>query len=100
MALPPGVDLSAYRIVQEGLTNALKHARASDANVTLRYRPDELEIEVRDNGSGLGTNDGLGHGLVGVRERVALFGGSLSHGVTPDGGFQLAATLPVTGQGA
>ncbi len=61
--LPRGIDLSAYRIVQEGLTNALKHARASDADVTVRFRPDELEIEVRDNGQGSATSDGLGHGL-------------------------------------
>ena len=65
--LPRGIDLSAYRIVQEGLTNALKHAHASDADVTVRYRPDELEIEVRDNGRGSATSDGLGHGLIGVR---------------------------------
>ena len=57
--LPRGVDLSAYRIVQEALTNALKHANASDADVTVRYRPDEVEIEVRDNGGGVATNDGL-----------------------------------------
>src|SRR5207244_2090270 len=58
-ALPRGIDLSAYRIVQEGLTNALKHARASNADVTVRYRPDELHIEVRDNGDGSSTSNGL-----------------------------------------
>src|SRR5207248_9594478 len=63
-ALPRGIELSAYRIVQEGLTNALKHARASNAEVTVRYRPDELHIEVRDNGEGSSTSNGLGHGLV------------------------------------
>src|SRR6478609_6453071 len=78
--LPRGVDLSVYRIVQEGLTNALKHAHASDAEVTFRYRPDELEIEVRDNGQGSSTTDGLGHGLVGVRERVKIYGGEMSAG--------------------
>src|SRR5262245_54029376 len=93
--LPRGVDLSAYRIVQEGLTNALKHARASDADVTVRYRPDEIEIEVRDNGEGGATNDGLGHGLVGVRERVKIYGGKMSAGKAPEGGFVLSTRLPI-----
>jgi signal transduction histidine kinase len=93
--LPRGVDLSAYRIVQEGLTNALKHARASDAAVTLRYRPDEVEIEVRDNGPGGAVNDGLGHGLVGVRERVKIYGGEMSAGTAPGGGFVLSTRLPI-----
>jgi signal transduction histidine kinase len=93
--LPRGIDLSAYRIVQEGLTNALKHARASDADVTLRYRPDEIEIEVRDNGPGGATNDGLGHGLVGVRERVKIYGGRMSAGSAPEGGFVLSTRLPI-----
>ena len=93
--LPRGIDLSAYRIVQEGLTNALKHARASDADVTVRYRPDEVEIEVRDNGEGGATNDGLGHGLVGVRERVKLYGGEMSVGTVPEGGFVLSTRLPI-----
>ena len=93
--LPRGVDLSAYRIVQEGLTNALKHANASDADVTVRYRPDEVEIEVRDNGGGAATNDGLGHGLVGVRERVKIYGGEMSAGTAPGGGFVLSTRLPI-----
>jgi signal transduction histidine kinase len=93
--LPRGVDLSAYRIVQEGLTNALKHANASDADVTVRYRPDEVEIEVRDNGPGGATNDGLGHGLVGVRERVKIYGGEMSAGTRPEGGFVLSTRLPI-----
>jgi signal transduction histidine kinase len=93
--LPRGVDLSAYRIVQEGLTNALKHAHASDADVTVRYRPDELEIEVRDNGDGNATSDGLGHGLIGVRERVKIYGGKMSAGATLDGGFVLNTRLPL-----
>ena len=75
VALPRGLDLSAYRIVQEGLTNALKHARASGADVTVRYRPDELQIEVRDDGEGSSRSDGLGHGLVGIRERVKIYEG-------------------------
>ena len=92
--LPRGLDLSAYRIVQEGLTNALRHAHASDAEVTVRYRPDELEIEVRDDGRGNGASDGLGHGLIGVRERVKLYGGRMSAGAT-DAGFVLRTHLPL-----
>jgi len=95
--LPRGIDLSAYRIVQEGLTNALKHAHASDAEVTFRYRPDELEIEVRDNGLGSSTTDGLGHGLVGVRERVKIYGGEMSAGSANGGGFVLSTRFPLDG---
>ena len=94
--LPRGVELSAYRIVQEGLTNALKHAHASDADVTVCYRPNELEIEVRDNGRGSATTDGLGHGLIGVRERVKIYGGKMSAGTaTNGGGFVLSTRLPL-----
>jgi signal transduction histidine kinase len=93
--LPRGIDLSAYRIVQEGLTNALKHADASDADVTVRYRQDELEIEVRDNGQGSATTDGLGHGLIGVRERVTIYGGKMTAGTAVDGGFVLNTRLPI-----
>ncbi len=93
--LPRGIELSAYRIVQEGLTNALKHAHASDADVTVRYRPDELQIEVRDNGHGGVTTDGLGHGLIGVRERVKIYGGRMSAGTASEGGFVLSTRLPL-----
>jgi signal transduction histidine kinase len=96
VALPRGIDLSAYRIVQEGLTNALKHARASNADVTVRYRPDELHIEVRDNGEGSSTSDGLGHGLVGVRERVKIYGGEMSAGTANGSGFILSTHLPLS----
>jgi signal transduction histidine kinase len=95
--LPRGIDLSAYRIVQEGLTNALKHANASDADVTFRYSPDELEIEVRDNGLGSTTTDGLGHGLVGVRERVKIYGGEMNAGSGNGGGFVLSTRFPLDG---
>jgi signal transduction histidine kinase len=95
--LPRGVDLSAYRIVQEGLTNALKHAHASEAEVALHYAPAELRIEVRDNGAGAAASDGLGHGLVGVRERVKLYGGEMSAGTAPEGGFVLETRLPLGG---
>jgi signal transduction histidine kinase len=93
--LPRGIDLSAYRIVQEGLTNALKHAHASDADVIVRYRPDELEIEVRDNGKGSSQSDGLGHGLVGIRERVKIYRGEMTATTAPEGGFVLSTRLPI-----
>jgi signal transduction histidine kinase len=97
--LPRAIDLSAYRIVQEGLTNALKHARASHADVTVHYGSDELQIEVRDNGQGTSTSDGLGHGLVGVRERVKIYGGEMTAGTAPQGGFVLSTRLPLGGDG-
>lgn len=94
--LPPGVDLSAYRIVQEGLTNALKHAGPARADVLVRYGDRELELRVSDDGRGHdpGANGG-GHGLVGMRERVALYGGELEAGPRPEGGFRLRARLPL-----
>jgi signal transduction histidine kinase len=93
--LPRAIDLSAYRIVQEGLTNSLKHANATRADVTVRYRDDELGIEVVDNGAGVATSDGLGHGLVGIRERVKIYGGDMNAGTPPEGGFVLSARLPI-----
>jgi signal transduction histidine kinase len=97
LALSRTVDLSAYRIVQEGLTNALRHAHASRADVTVHYEPDELEIEIRDDGAGTSTSDGLGHGLVGIRERVKIYGGAMTAGAAADGGFVLNARLPLGG---
>jgi signal transduction histidine kinase len=94
-ALPRAIDLSAYRIVQEGLTNALKHAHASHADVTVRYRPDELELEVADDGKGPAATNGHGHGLVGIRERAKIYGGEMSAGAAPAGGFILRTRLPV-----
>jgi signal transduction histidine kinase len=99
-SLPRAIDLSAYRIVQEGLTNALKHAHASHAEVTLGYAPEELRIQVRDDGRGSATSDGLGHGLVGVRERVKIYGGEMSAGAAPEGGFVLEARLPIRENGS
>src|SRR5690349_15216906 len=93
--LPAAIDLSAYRIVQEGLTNALKHARASRADVTVRYRLDEVRLEVRDDGAGAAPSDGLGHGLVGIRERVKIYGGEMSAGTANGGGFVLRTRLPI-----
>ena len=97
--LPPGLDLTAYRVVQEGLTNALKHARAKQAEVVVRYRSDQVELVVTDDGDGDGDGDGEGggHGLVGMRERVTVYGGALDAGPRPDGGYELRAQLPVTG---
>jgi signal transduction histidine kinase len=98
-ALPRAIDLSAYRIVQEGLTNSLKHARASHADVTVRYGDDDVQIEVRDDGAGVGTNDRLGHGLVGIRERVKIYGGEMTAGTAPEGGYVLSARLPLDRDG-
>ena len=97
-SLPRALDLSAYRIVQEGLTNALKHAQASRADVTVRYAPAELRIEVRDDGRGAGQGDGLGRGLVGVRERVKIYGGEMTAGAAAGGGFVLSTRLPLGGE--
>ena len=96
--LPGGIDLCAYRIVQEGLTNALKHAGPARAEVLLRYAPRALEIEVRDDGSGVPhvNGDGSGQGLIGMRERVALYGGTLETGPRAGGGFGVRASLPLT----
>jgi len=98
--LPRAIDLSAYRIVQEGLTNALKHAHATNADVTVGYRQDELQLEIRDNGAGGPTSDSPGHGLVGIRERVKIFGGQMSAGPAHAGGFMLSARLPLSGNRA
>jgi signal transduction histidine kinase len=95
--LPRAIDLSAYRIVQEGLTNALKHAKASHADVTLHYAPDELRIEIRDDGTAATGSDGLGFGLLGIRERVKIYGGDMTAGRAPEGGFVLTARLPLEG---
>ena len=98
--LAAGVDLSAYRIVQEALTNALKHAGPAHAWVAVRYVGDDVEIEVANDGRSQGDNDGAGHGLVGMRERAALCGGELHSGPRPGGGFKISARLPVAGSAA
>jgi len=95
--LPPAVDLSAYRIVQEGLTNVLKHSDASHAEVTVRFDPDLLELAVRDHGRARRRDAPAGHGLDGLRERVALLHGTLTAGRGPAGGFELAVSLPMEG---
>jgi signal transduction histidine kinase len=95
--LPAGVDLSAYRIVQEALTNALKHAGPARARVTVRYGREELDIEIADDGTARApaNGDGAGHGLVGMRERVLLFGGDLDAGHGRSGGYTVRARLPL-----
>ena len=96
VALPAGLDLCVYRVVQEGLTNALKHAGRAHAEVRLRYAPRALDVEISDDGAGGAANgDGAGHGLIGMRERVALYGGSLDAGPRAGGGFAIHAHLPL-----
>lgn len=105
--LAPGVDLTAYRVVQEGLTNVLKHAGRTRAHVSIRYAPDSLAVEVRNDGapgqpagrrsaadSGSAGQGSAGQGLAGMRERVGLYGGVVEAAAGPDGGFRLCATLP------
>jgi signal transduction histidine kinase len=94
-SLPPGVDLSAYRIVQEALTNTLKHAGASHAKVVVHYRDDELVLEITDDGAGNGNGGGSGQGMIGMRERVALYGGILESGKKVGGGYVVEARLPL-----
>ncbi|MEV1116481.1 sensor histidine kinase [Actinosynnema sp. NPDC049800] len=91
--LPAGVDLSAYRIVQEALTNTLRHARASRAEVLVRNDSGVLELEVRDDGRG--GVPAFGRGITGMRERAALLGGTVDAGPLPDGGFRVHARLPL-----
>jgi signal transduction histidine kinase len=95
--LPPGVDLAAYRVVQEALTNAYKHAGPAHARVHIRYEPHEVVLEVSDDGMGAGAAGELGggHGLVGMQERVALYGGDLQAGRARGGGFAVRARFPL-----
>jgi signal transduction histidine kinase len=93
-ALPPGIDLAAYRVVQEALTNALKHAGAARAVVSIRYRGTALELSVVNDGR-VPRNGRGGHGLVGMRERVALYGGEFEAGARREGGYAVRATLPL-----
>ncbi|HEV2060015.1 MAG TPA: sensor histidine kinase [Solirubrobacteraceae bacterium] len=95
--LPPGLELSGFRIVQEAVTNTLKHAAATSATVTVRYRPGALELEITDDGAGVPDHDktGGGHGLIGMHERVAIFDGTLDAGPRAGGGFRVSVRLPV-----
>jgi signal transduction histidine kinase len=93
--LPPEVDLSAYRIIQESLANVVRHADARSCEVSVDYREAEVAIEVTDPGRGGKAVPGTGYGLIGMRERVALLHGSFTAGPRPGGGFEVAARLPV-----
>ena len=96
--IPPGVDLSAYRIIQEALTNVLKHEGPVPTKVIVRFCPHDLELEVADEGGSVPASpqaNGHGHGLVGMRERVAMFGGSFEAAPRPEGGFMVAARIPL-----
>jgi signal transduction histidine kinase len=108
--LDPGVELAAYRIVQEALTNARRHAPGAAVDVELRYATDVLRLRIRDNGGGVGDGYGYGyggygaagggHGLVGMRERAQAVGGQLQVGPAPGGGFLVECALPATAQSA
>jgi signal transduction histidine kinase len=94
--LDPGVELAAYRIVQEALTNARRHAPGAAVDVELRYAGDALRLRIRDNGPGQADRYHTGHGLLGMRERAAAVGGSLRAGEARGGGFCVEAELPAT----
>jgi signal transduction histidine kinase len=83
-------------VVQEALTNTLKHAKATQAEVALRWQDEALEVEVRDDGIGSTCTNGTGHGIVGMRERLALLGGTLTAGPATEGGFAVLARFPLT----
>lgn len=94
--LPPGIDLSAFRIVQEALTNVRKHAgRSTRTTVVVRYRETSLDLEIVDDGYGQESGDGRGQGMIGMRERVAFFGGEFSAGPCDRGGFEVRARFPL-----
>jgi signal transduction histidine kinase len=98
--LPPGVDLAAYRVVQEALTNVIKHAGTARADVVLEYRPDDLLITVTDDGRpGTGPAGAGGRGLIGLQERIGLYGGELDAGPRPGGGWRVRARIPLEGPG-
>ncbi|MCX4909092.1 sensor histidine kinase [Streptomyces sp. NBC_00878] len=101
--LPPGVELCAYRVVQEALTNVLKHTRNADAQVRLHYRQHHLTVSVTNDGEEVISDNvptGTGHGLIGMRERTKLYGGTISVGPRAEGGFAVSLTLPTSTTGA
>jgi len=94
--LPPGLNLAAYRVVQEALTNVMKHAGQAKTTVRVQYRPAELLITVCDDGSyAAAAPGGGGRGLIGLRERIAVYGGELDAGPRPGGGWRLTARIPL-----
>ena len=95
VVLPPGIDLTAYRIVQEALTNARRHAPGAAVEVEVAFGDDVLQVRVRDEGPGSADSDPDGHGLLGMRERAAMVGGTLRAGTAPGGGFVVEADLPI-----
>jgi signal transduction histidine kinase len=100
-SVPPGIDLSAYRVIQEALTNVIKHAGSAAATVTIRYRDDSVTVEIANQAPAVpvahvpAPRTGSGHGIIGMRERVAVFGGEFSVGPRPDGGFLVRACFPI-----
>jgi signal transduction histidine kinase len=98
-ALPPGVDLCVYRVIQEALTNVMKHAPAASASVSVHFDEAAVRVRVADDGQEaipVGTTAGpAGHGLIGMRERAGIYGGTVTAGPGPQGGFEVALTLPV-----
>ena len=99
-ALPTGVDLAAYRIIQESLTNVIRHARAATARIAIVYQPADVVIQIDDDGRGLddhGPQAEGGNGLLGMRERAAALGGELEAGPVAPGGFRVWARLPLDG---
>jgi signal transduction histidine kinase len=93
--LPPGIDLTAYRIVQEALTNARRHAPGASVEIRLGYEPESLSLRVSDDGPGPPNGDASGHGLLGMQERAAMVGGELRTGKAATGGFLVEASLPL-----
>jgi signal transduction histidine kinase len=97
-SLPAGLDLAAYRVLQEGLTNAIRYAGTAPTDVVVRWGEDRLELTVADRGPGPSLGDGRGHGLVGMRERMRLYGGELQTGLRDGGGFEVRAQIPLEPQ--
>ncbi|MFH9354945.1 sensor histidine kinase [Kitasatospora sp. NPDC017646] len=93
--IPPEIDLSAFRIVQESITNVVRHAGTDSCQVSIDQRPEELSVEVLDDGHGCAAAAGTGYGLIGMRERVSLLHGEFSVAPRPEGGFRVTARLPL-----
>ena len=99
--LPAGLDLAAYRVIQEAITNVIRHAATDSCRVAVGYSEEALDLEITDRGMGAdpdgGASPGGGHGLTGIQERVAMYGGEFSAGPRPGGGFRATARFPLTG---